>query len=225
MHRLLRITLAGFLVLVLGAWGLVWLARPGDGPLAGQWLDRVGAALGLGKPSVPSSGGVVPAGVTLGGPFHLVDTHGAPFTEANLRGRWTLLYFGYTFCPDLCPTELQIIATALGKLGPEAQKITPIFVTVDPERDTPEVLAGYVKLFDPRLIGLTGTPAEIAEVAKAYRVYYAKVPGKDPKHYLMDHSSLIYLLDKNGKLAALFGPGTNADELAAGIRKQIAEQQ
>jgi protein SCO1/2 len=163
----------------------------------------------------------LPGGVTMGGPFTLTDDHGQKVTDATYRGRWMLVYFGYTFCPDVCPTELQAIAAALDKLGPQAAQVVPLFITIDPERDTPKVLAGYVKLFDNRLIGLTGTPRQIAAVAKAYRVYYAKVTSKDSSDYLMDHSAFIYLMGPDGRFRTLFREGTNPQELADGIHAQI----
>jgi protein SCO1/2 len=132
-----------------------------------------------------------------------------------------LVYFGYTYCPDVCPTELQTMAAAVDRLGPDGAKVVPVFVTVDPQRDTPEVLADYVKLFSPRLTGLTGTPAEIASIAREYRVYYAKVTPKNGGDYLMDHSSFVYLIGPQGRLRALIHPGRSADEVAATIEAQI----
>src|SRR6185437_773362 len=136
----------------------------------------------------------VPAGLAIGGPFTLVDQSGKRVTQADFRGRWMLVYFGYTFCPDVCPTELQTIAGALDKLGPDAASIAPLFITIDPARDTPAILADYVKLFDNRLIGLTGSAKEIDDVAREYRVYYAKVTQNSGGSYLMDHSSFAYLM-------------------------------
>jgi protein SCO1 len=164
----------------------------------------------------------ISAAVAVGGPFSLLDDHGQPVTDQTWRGRWMLVYFGYTFCPDVCPTELQTIAAALEKLGPQAKAVVPLFITIDPERDTPAALANYVKLFDDRLIGLTGSPDQIASVARAYRVYYAKVTPKDSISYLMDHSSFIYLMGPDGKLRSLFRPGESAQELADGIRARMA---
>ncbi|MDR3475106.1 MAG: SCO family protein, partial [Devosia sp.] len=161
-------------------------------------------------------------GVQVGGPFSLVDDTGKPVTQASWPGRWLLIYFGYTFCPDVCPTELQTIATALGALGPQAARVVPLFITIDPERDTPEHMAEYVKLFDARLIGLTGTPRQIAAVARAYRVYYAKVTPKESTTYLMDHSSYIYLVGPDGKLGMLFDPGTSAQGIAGAILARLS---
>ncbi len=204
--RRVRWGLYGLVVLAALGWGVLWL-RGGD-PL----LALRGASSGL----------AVPAGVSVGGPFALVDTQDRPVTDASFAGRWMLVYFGYTFCPDVCPTELQTISNALDKLGPMAAKVVPVFITVDPERDTPKALADYVKLFDDRLVGLTGTPAQVAAAAKAYRVYYAKVTPKDSSTYLMDHSSFAYLMGPDGKFQALFRQGTTAQEMADAIRAKMA---
>jgi cytochrome oxidase Cu insertion factor (SCO1/SenC/PrrC family) len=171
---------------------------------------------------IESSGVSVPGGVSVGGPFALTDEHGAAVTDASYRGRWMLVYFGYTFCPDVCPTELQTIAGALDKLGPQASQIVPLFVTIDPERDTAAALADYVKLFDDRIIGLTGTPEQIAAVARAYRVYYAKATPKDSSTYLMDHSSFMYLMGPDGKFRALFRQGMSPQALADAIHTQMS---
>jgi len=183
---------------------------------AGAWLRESGLV------QLGGSGLGISASVAVGGPFSLTDDHGQAVTDATYRGRWMLIYFGYTFCPDVCPTELQTIAGALDKLGAQASTVAPLFITIDPERDTPAALANYVKLFDDRLIGLTGTPEQIASVARAYRVYYAKVTPKDSSSYLMDHSSFLYLVDPGGKLRSLFRPGMSAQELADGIRANMA---
>jgi cytochrome oxidase Cu insertion factor (SCO1/SenC/PrrC family) len=169
-----------------------------------------------------ANGGVsLPGGVTVGGPFSLIDDTGKPVTDATYHGRWMLVYFGYTFCPDVCPTELQTIAGALDKIGPLAKNVAPLFITVDPERDTQTAMAQYVKLFDDRIVGLTGTPAQIAAAAKAYRVYYAKTTPKDSSTYLMDHSSFMYLMGPDGRLRTLFPQGLSADKLADALRAQM----
>lgn len=188
--------------------------------VGGAWLSG-----SPGSPAVAAAPGetALPSGVTLGGTFTLMDQSGRAVTNRDLRGRWSLLYFGYTSCPDVCPTELQTMAEALDSLGPNlAGHVQPVFVTVDPERDTPERLADYVKLFHPRLMGLTGTPAQVAQAARAYRVYYAKARPGDGDAYLMDHSSFVYLLDPEGAVRALFRPGTTADDLAAALRRRLA---
>lgn len=204
MFRIFRWIGVGVAVAVLAGWAALWL-RP-------QAVRQV----------VRSAAGIAAQGnVQVGGPFSLVDQAGTPVTDATWRGRWMLVYFGYTTCPDVCPTELQTIAAALDSLGKQAAMVVPIFITVDPERDTPARLAEYVKLFDDRLVGLTGTPQQIDAVARAYRVYYARVTPKDSPTYLMDHSSFLYLMGPDGTLRALFRPGSTAQDLAEAIRSRL----
>jgi protein SCO1/2 len=148
----------------------------------------------------------------IGGPFRLID-NGKPRTDADFRGKLLLVYFGFTYCPDVCPTGLQNIGLALDKLGEAAERVQPLFVTVDPARDTAEHLKDYVPMFHPRLIGLTGDAAAIHKTAAAYRVYYAKVPLKDDD-YTVDHSSFIYLVGPDGHYLGLFPPGTPLDSIA-----------
>lgn len=159
--------------------------------------------------------------VSLGGPFALIDQNGRPKTDRDFHGRWTLLYFGYTYCPDVCPTTLAMIEKALAKMGPPAQAVTPVFVSVDPERDTPSVLKAYLKSFGPQFVGLTGSPAQVAQVAKAYRVYYAKqtLPGGT---YAVEHSSVIYLLDPKGRLVKVYDDQTQSADLAKDLNAVIA---
>lgn len=158
----------------------------------------------------------------IGGPFSLVDTTGKRVTDKDFAGKPMLVYFGYTSCPDVCPAGLQVISAALDKLGDKAAGLTPLFITVDPEHDTAAVMAEYVKSFHPRIVGLTGTPEEIAAVAKAYRVYYKKVPDeKDPSRYSVDHSSFMYLMDANGELVSHFPHTVGVDELADALAKAL----
>ena len=165
----------------------------------------------------------LPAGVTLGGPFTLTDETGARVTDETFRGRFMLIYFGFTYCPDVCPTELAKMAAALDLLGEAEEEVVPILISVDPERDTPAALAQYTDLFHPRLIGLTGTEAEIAAAARAYRAYYAKVrTGQGPDEYTMDHSAFIYLMGRRGEFVALFNPETSAEQMAEAMRRAIA---
>ena len=164
------------------------------------------------------------AALAIGGPFTLTASDGRTVTDKSFLGKWMLVYFGYTYCPDVCPTTLNDIAEALAKLGPLAAKLTPVFVTIDPERDTPEVMGRYVKSFDSRIVGLTGTPAEIAEVAKEYRVYYKKRPtGKSPDDYLMDHSSIIYIMDPEGRYVTLLSAEQKPEQIAARLRQLITQ--
>jgi cytochrome oxidase Cu insertion factor (SCO1/SenC/PrrC family) len=152
----------------------------------------------------------------VGGPFALLDQDGHRKTDKDFRGHWVLLYFGYTNCPDVCPTTLALMASVLDRLGARAARVEPVFITVDPARDTPEVLKKYLAAFGPRFVGLTGTPGAIAETARAYRVYYAKrwLAGGS---YSVDHSSVIYLLDPNGKFVKVYDgeapPAAIADNL------------
>jgi protein SCO1 len=158
----------------------------------------------------------------VGGPFVLIDHTGKPRTDADFRGKLVLIYFGFTACSEVCPTDLQAIATALDRLGPAAEAVQPLFITVDPEKDTPEQLKAYVGLFHPRLIGLTGEPAQVRNVARAYKVYFAKTePAKrtDPN---VDHSGLTYLVDAGGRYIGFFPPGTSADLMVMAIRPQLA---
>src|SRR6056297_825068 len=133
----------------------------------------------------------------IGGPFELVDHTGATRTAADFRGQHMLIYFGFTLCPDICPTELAKVAAAID-MPPENANVTPVFITIDPERDGVEEVRSYAKAFHPRMVGLTGTPERIAQAAKAYRVYYAKNTSSDSTEYLMDHSSIIYFMDPAG---------------------------
>ena len=158
----------------------------------------------------------------VGGPFALTDQAGHARTDGDFRGRLMLVYFGFTYCPDVCPTDLQAIALALDKLGPDGDQVQPIFITVDPERDTAAHLAEYVPLFHPRLIGLTGSFDAIRKVADAYKVYYARVPLKDGD-YTVDHTAYIYLMDRDGNYLGFFPPGTSADRMVEIIRPRLAE--
>jgi protein SCO1/2 len=159
---------------------------------------------------------------TIGGPFSLVDQDGRTFTDANLRGKPTLLYFGYTFCPDVCPTSLLLMENAAENLGPDGpKKVNLVFITIDPERDTPKLMKGYVGNFGPTIVGLTGTPQQIAAVAHSYRVYYQKVPSKDGSPYLMDHSSIVYLLDSRGRFVTHFTHETKAETITAALQREL----
>ncbi|WP_338696431.1 SCO family protein [Bradyrhizobium sp. 26S5] len=158
----------------------------------------------------------------VGGPFALTDQAGHARTDKEFRGKLMLVYFGFTYCPDVCPTDLQAIALVLDKLGPDGDQVQPIFITVDPERDTAAHLAEYVPLFHPRLIGLTGSADAIRQVADAYKVYYARVPLKDGD-YTVDHTAYIYLMDRDGNYLGFFPPGTSADRMVEIIRPRLAE--
>ena len=146
----------------------------------------------------------------IGGPFSLIDHTGKLRTIQDFRGKLVLIYFGYSYCPDVCPTDLQQIGLAVDRLGTAGAAVQPLFITLDPERDTAAHLADYVPLFHPRLIGLTGSAEQIGRTALAYKVYYAKFPPDSPD-YVVDHSSFIYLVDETGKYIGFFPPGTSAD--------------
>jgi protein SCO1/2 len=157
----------------------------------------------------------------IGGPFELTDQNGNAVTDQTFKGKLMLIYFGYTFCPDACPTALGVMSASLDKLDVAADRVAPIFITVDPARDTQQVMKDYVSSFGPRMVGLTGTPEQVAKAAKAYRVFYQKQPGKEPGDYMMDHTVLIYLMDGEGKYVTHFGPDATPDQLAEEIRKHL----
>jgi cytochrome oxidase Cu insertion factor (SCO1/SenC/PrrC family) len=158
----------------------------------------------------------------IGGSFALTDQNGHTVTSDSLKGKPTLIYFGYTYCPDVCPTSLLLMENAIDTLGPDtAKKVNLVFITIDPERDTPQLLKGYVENFGPTFIGLTGTPQQIADAARTYRVYYQKVPAKDDGPYLMDHSSIVYLLDRNGRFVTHFTHESKAETIAAAVKQLL----
>jgi protein SCO1 len=157
---------------------------------------------------------------SIGGPFRLTDQNGKTFTDQDLKGRPFLAFFGFTHCPEVCPTTLFEVSEILRKLGPDADRVGALFVTVDPERDTAPVLKEYMSSFDPHLTGLTGEVADIAAVAKAYRVYFKKVPveGGD---YTMDHTAIVYLMDKQGRFVSPFSLKRAVDVSVADLRKHL----
>ena len=159
---------------------------------------------------------------SIGGPFDLIDHMGRRRTDADFRGRLLLVYFGYMFCPDICPTDLQAIAAAIDDLGSAGADVQPLFITIDPERDTPEELAQYVGSFHPRLIGLTGSAEEIRRVALGYKVWYAKADDQRMASYLMDHSAFIYLIDVNGAYVGFFPPGSPPERLVKVIAPMLS---
>jgi protein SCO1/2 len=164
-------------------------------------------------------GPVAQTSAAIGGPFALTDQNGQTVTDSTLKGRPSLVFFGFTHCPDVCPTTLFEISEILRSLGPDADKVNTVFVTVDPERDTPAEMKDYLSSFDPHLRGLTGDPAAINNVTKAYRVYVKKVPqGND---YTMDHTAIVYLMDKDGRFVAPFNVKRNTADAAADLRKYL----
>lgn len=201
-NRIVRITIfsvLGLLIAVLFAWQYGFLSPGGSGS---------------------GSSGIA----QIGGPFTLVDQTGAVRTDKDFHGKLMLVYFGYTYCPDVCPTALQVMSVAVQDLGPKAKDVVPIFITVDPDRDTVKHLAAYVKNFDPRMVGLTGSADQIKQAAKVYRVYYRKAepaPGSPPKDYLMDHSSVIYLMDRQGHYITHFTHRSQSEDIEAAIREHL----
>lgn len=194
-RRALIILVVGFVTLA-ATLGALWYLRPGP---VGRLVEQ--------------------AGPQIGGDFQLVDHEGRRVTAASYAGRHMLVFFGFTHCPDVCPLALGEVSVALDALGPEAaSKVQPLFVSVDPERDTPAILKDYVAAFDDRITGLTGTPEEIAAAARAYRVYYKKVPVEGALGYTMDHSAFVYLMGPDGRLEAFFTHETKGEAMAKKIR-------
>lgn len=164
----------------------------------------------------------IPAGVPIGGPFTLTNDKNYTITDADYRGRWMLIFFGYTNCPDECPLTLQKMATSLKDLGPLADRVAPLFVTVDPDHDTPARLASYLENFDTRIVGLTGSDEQIAAAAKAYRVYYTPGQNEQSGTDLVSHSTFLYLMGPSGKLNALFSQDVTPEKLTAALRTRLA---
>ena len=163
-----------------------------------------------------------PAGIPIGGRFELTDEKGQRVTDEEYRGRWMLVFFGYTNCPDECPLTLQKMATTLQDLGPLADRIAPLFITVAPMPDTPERLASYLENFDTRITGLTGSDDQIAAVAKAYRVYYEPGKAQESGADLVSHSTFLYLVNPSGKLNALFSQDVTPEKLTPALRARLS---
>ena len=158
----------------------------------------------------------------IGGAFALTDQNGARRTDADFSGKLMLVYFGFTYCPDICPTDLQQMGLAVDRLGPAGEMVQPLFITLDPERDTAEHLKDYMPLFHPRFLGLTGDATAIEAAARAYRVYFKKVERDDKTDYTVDHSAFIYLMGRDGEYLGFFPPGTSAERLADAMRPSLA---
>jgi protein SCO1/2 len=197
--RLLTIIVAGFLIGALGGAALLVLTRGASGP------------------SVETSGKAL-----IGGPFSLVDQTGKTVTDQDFRGRYMLVFFGFTHCPDICPAELQVISASLDELGPKAAEVVPIFITLDPERDTQAAMGDYVKNFGSRFVGLTGSPEAISAAAKAYRIAYSKFQeDKTKSDYSIDHSALAYLMGKDGEYITHFPYGTPVAKMTETLRRYL----
>jgi protein SCO1/2 len=159
---------------------------------------------------------------TIGGPFTLTDHHGNSVTDADFRGKLLLVYFGFTSCPDVCPRDVLILSEALQALGKDADKVRALFISVDPERDTPEAMKSYLSSFHPNIIGLTGTPEQVKAAAKTYKVYYQKVETKgSAMDYVVDHSSYTYLQDGQNRYLTHFRHNTPVEEMVEGVKKYL----
>ena len=168
-------------------------------------------------------GKVVTTGTAdIGGPFSLVSADGRTVTDQTYRGKWMAIYFGYTSCPDACPTALSNVSVALQKLGNDAEKIQPLFITVDPERDTRQVMSAYLESFDHRIVGLVGSRAQTDAVAKAYHVYF-ELHKEQGDNYLVDHSAYFYLMGPDGKFVDIVEGVTAGDQMAEKLRRLINE--
>jgi protein SCO1/2 len=213
--RLVQIVIAVMLGLLLAGGVLLWQAGKDKSRVAE--LQQQAGMENSGQP-------VPPTGLKIGGPFSLTDQNGKAVTDADYRGKYLLVYFGYTYCPDMCPTGLQAIAHVLDALGPDAAKVQPLFITIDPARDTAEKLKEYDASFHPQIIGLTGSASQIAAVAKEYQVYYAKGEQVDEHDYIMDHSSLIYLMNPEGRFITTFSEDANPQNILKALRTAFAGQ-
>ncbi len=195
---------------------VIVLAAVVAGAVAWRWL------------APPPERAVTSSGTALiGGPFSLVDHRGQAVTDRDYRGRYMLVQFGYTHCPDMCPLELQNMTEALDLLGPEARAVQPLFITIDPARDTVGVMATYVANFHDSLVGLTGSGEQVAAAAKVYRVFYRRAEpgdgaGNGDENYLLDHSTPIYLMDRQGRYLAHFSPATTPQQMADRLAREIA---
>jgi cytochrome oxidase Cu insertion factor (SCO1/SenC/PrrC family) len=159
---------------------------------------------------------------SVGGPFMLTDQTGKPRSDTDFRGKLMIVYFGYTYCPDVCPADLMAITQALDALGPAADGVQPIFITIDPERDT-RLLADYISAFHRSFVGLTGSPEEIRRVANAYKAFYVKVQDERSGDYTIDHAGVIYLMGRNGEYLGFMPPQTNPDRLTEVLRNNLAK--
>jgi protein SCO1/2 len=196
------------------AWSLVAVLLFGVGAIALGWLQVEKFGLGRTQSVITSSG--VPA---IGGPFSLVNHRGERVTQDTFRGKPTVYFFGFTHCPEVCPTTLFEMTQRLNELGPDADRLNVVFMTVDPERDTPDLLKTYLESFDPRIVALTGTPDEVAATAKAFRISYKKVPTGDG--YTMDHTSSVIVQDADGQLITLIDYHEEASSALAKLRRAL----
>jgi protein SCO1/2 len=190
-------------LLLAGALCALPVALLGCGPQAKEPLAFVGSDI---------------SGTQLGSDLSMIDTHGQPRTLADFRDKVLMIFFGYTQCPDVCPTAMIQAAQAMELLGADAQDVRVIMITVDPERDTPEVLGAYVQLFSPDFVGLTGTPEQLQKTARSFKAFYSKEPGPTPEQYAMNHASTFYLMDRQGEARALIRSDAAPEDMAHDIR-------
>ncbi|MDX2144334.1 MAG: SCO family protein [Rhodospirillaceae bacterium] len=163
----------------------------------------------------------VSGAAAIGGAFEMIDQKGQSVTSETLKGRHLLVYFGFTHCPDICPISLQTMTQAMEILGPIGDAVTPLFFTVDAERDTPPVMADYVANFHPRFVALTGTPDQVRKAADVYRVYFQKAKEEVPGEYMMEHSGFIYFMDREGRYVTHFRAETTPEQIAARVRQEL----
>ena len=187
---------------------------------AGLLILAVGVLFAIMTREGSRGAGGTALGSAIGGPFRLTDQNGKTVTEKSLKGRPTLIFFGYTHCPDVCPTSLFEMSEVLRAMGKDADKVNAVFISVDPERDTPATMKDYLSSFDPHLEGLSGDPAETTKVLTSYRVYAKKVPTKDGD-YTMDHTALIYLMDRDGRFVAPFNLKRTPEEAAVELKRYL----
>jgi protein SCO1/2 len=172
------------------------------------------------KPAVNT----VQGSAAIGGAFTLVDQRGQTVTSESLKGKYSLVYFGFTHCPDICPVSLQTITQGLEIAGPFGENVTPVFITVDAARDTPQAMADYVANFHPRFLALTGTPEQVRQAGDAYRVYFKKAQEQTPGEYMMEHSGFIYFMDAEGKYVTHFSADATAEQIAARLRQEFGSK-
>ena len=206
--RLIVILVLAFGSLLLASVAVLWLRPRAPAPAA-----------------VAESGVMRVAGAAIGGPFQLIDQTGRTVSEADFAGRFMLIYFGFTHCPDICPTELQVMANAVDALGEDEARVVPVFITVDPERDRPELIKDYVAAFHPKMVGLTGSVDQVTAAAKAYKVYFSKQPGAggNVNDYQVDHTPFVYLVGPDGVLRSVFRSGTSTKAMAGEILAQLRQ--
>jgi protein SCO1/2 len=222
MLKVIRYSTALLLLAVAGIWAHAWFTHAPGQSVADAFGQRLAQVFGHDMPVPSAAGGVqLPPGISLGGAFSLTRQDGVAVTERDYADRFLLVYFGFTYCPDICPTELGRIADVMDSLGPAAERVTPVFITIDPARDTTEQLADYVSRFHPKMQGLTGTAEQISAVARQFRVFYARAQSANSTEYLMDHSSFIYLVGPDHQVRTLFRPDTAVETMTRAVNGQL----